>query len=330
MLRFRSLLPALCLTAIGFDAHADAHDDVRDIRRGLMPVRHELLGYTDRHEFVFRSLECADELGACHADVTTVPPNGEPVEESLLSFDCTSHDSCAVLPDEVAEEFVLAETRVLSQLPDLQGAPQVAVPSSALEALVTGPVTVTVQTRPTAEPGGHGVHTELVARAPNGAEVDIATISTFDGEVEDARLEAAYRSTDGKHVAFVVLYRPGTVCWGPYDKLAFVVVDTAKARARLANASGLVAKRNGEVALARAAFVQASELAPTQAFAWYNRAALSARFGDTHDALESLRRAVKLNKKLAVRACTETDLASIALPATKEKLLRCGAASSTE
>ena len=80
MLRLRSLLPALFLTAVGLDAHADALRDIRDIRSGSTPIRHELLGYTDRHEFVFRSLICGnDEMATCRAEITTVHPNADPV-----------------------------------------------------------------------------------------------------------------------------------------------------------------------------------------------------------------------------------------------------------
>lgn len=331
MLRLRSLLPALFLTAVGLDAHADALRDIRDIRSGSTPIRHELLGYTDRHEFVFRSLICGnDEMATCRAEITTVHPNADPVTEVLLDIngvDCSAEDAkCAALPDKVVEDFIAAEARVLGELPALQGAPEVAEPTSALEALVTGPVTVAVRTRRTVEYGIEGVRTDLVARAGNGAVVDLATISSFDDRVEYARLEAAYRSADGKHVAFVVAYGPGSPCFGPFDSLVFAVVDTTKARARLANASGLLAKREGDAALARAAFVQASELAPGYPSGWYNRAALSARFGNTHDALESLRRAVKLNKKLATRACGDADFGSITVPATRQHLLHCASA----
>src|SRR5262249_24455279 len=102
--------------------------------------------------------------------------------------------------------------------------------------------------------------------------------------------------------------------------MAFFAVDVASARGKLANASALRVDRAGDAAAALAGFRQATELAPSYAWGWYNRAALASRLAGkpgaasslAQEARDALRRAVSLDRTLARRACGDADFRHIA------------------
>lgn len=154
---------------------------------------------------------------------------------SIAEVYCAGNGApCEALPDAVAQEFIEAEKAARKKLPRVQPAVRVKAPAQALGSLATGPVTISIRSEPATRDELVGVKTDLVATSGTGATVALATISEFDDRMEYAHLDAAYRSADGKHLAVVVAYGPGRMCWGPFDSLAFAVIDVEQMRAELA------------------------------------------------------------------------------------------------
>ncbi len=325
MARTNRILLASFFVCLPGRALADARADLRDLRRGELPVRHEALGWTNDGRFAVRTLACS--LGgttACRAEVRIVGGAETEVHELLdvVEVYCDAGSPCEALPADVGVQFVHAEEAAMASLPRLTTTEPVGRLSEAFGE-VAGEATsfeTFVRAAHVEDLDVPGAIADLVVRAGR-SRVRVASLSPAHQRIEGLDLVAVHPSPDGKRLAVVTNVGPGDMCWGPFWEVSVVVVDVAHVRSRVANSLGLRRYRADDLAGALAAFSDATREDPSQAFAWFNRAAVESRGGRLADAQASLARAIALDAGMARRACRDRDFD--ALRHGRPDALRC-------
>lgn len=137
----RLLLVLLTMTSI---AHADARDDIVDIRHRRMPNRTAVFGWTDDGAFVLRRTSCVvqdlSDIPSCEVTVD-VASRGHTVSHLLFNatweIDCVEKEKpaaalgCYKIPTADAMEFIAAERELLASLgPFHAGTPTTSVLAS--------------------------------------------------------------------------------------------------------------------------------------------------------------------------------------------------------
>ena len=316
---------AACLVAAR-GARADAAQDVRDIRAGRLPVRHQWLGWDAAGHAHVRELVCSDGgTVSCRAAFLELEPRGKGKRTALLDVNevyCGNGSSCAALDKKTVGAFEAAEKRALAALPSATPTPPLADPKGVLGAVAGEPTRVEVAAFDVSKSPDDVPHlaVRLVARGKGGAFEVLATLDERVFTLDKSKLEAAYASPDGKSAVVVATTETSVMCWS-FQSLESVLVDLPQRRASLANTIGFRAWKKGDMPSALAAFTESTQHDASYALGWYNRAAVESRTGGAVAAAASFKKAVGLDPKLAARACKDRDFD--AMRAADPSLVSC-------
>ena len=295
-------------------ARADAAADVRDIRAGQLPTRHEWIGWDAAGHAHMRTLRCSTGgTDFCRAALVDLAPDGTAHETPLLDVVevyCGALGPCAALDRKTTLAFEAAESRGLAAMPATIPTPAAADPETVLGTIAGDPTRVQIDIVDRSTPAdAPNFALRLVARGKDGATETLGMLDTRIA-TGDGKVVAAYVSPDGVTAAFVVTTSTTMMCWD-FQNVRAMAVNLPRRRASLANTIGFRAWKRGDMSAALAAFSEGTRHDPGFALAWYNRAAVESRIGAVTDASASFRRAVALEPKLSTRACRDGDFASL-------------------
>jgi hypothetical protein len=307
-------------------ARADATADVKDIRAGNFPLRHEWLGWDAAGHAHVRTLVCSTGgTDSCHAALLDLAPDGTTHATKLLDVVevyCGSNGPCAALDAKTVSDFVVADKRAVAALPSLTRTTVAADPKSILGMVAGEPTRIEVASFDVATSPDDVPHlaVRVVARGKGGAFEVLGTLDERAYTVDSAAFDTAYVSPDGKSAVVVARSDTTMMCWS-FQELGAFAVNLPRRRASLANTIGFRAWKKGDMPAALAAFTEATHDDPDYALGWYNRAAVESRTGATKEAATSFRRAIGLDASLSARACKDRDLD--ALRAQEPATLTC-------
>ena len=305
-------------------AHADAAADVREIRTGALPLRHEWLGWDGAGHAHLRTLACSPGgTTSCRAAFVEVRPDAPNRLTPLLDVNevyCSKGEGCSALDRKTVLAFEAAEKKGLAALPaGLAATPAATDTAGALGPLAGEPTRVEITAFETNGDLG-ALSVQLVLRGKGGATETLAILDSYARTVEKERVVDAHVSQDGAAAVFVATIATTMMCWD-FQSLHVVGVNVPRRRASLANTIGFRAWKKGDMAAALAGFSEATQEDATFGLGWYNRAAVESRTGAVAAAAASFGKAVALDPKATARACRDADFR--ALRAADPALLRC-------
>ncbi|MCH9687810.1 MAG: hypothetical protein K0V04_40645, partial [Deltaproteobacteria bacterium] len=303
----RRLLAAALLVVLPSVASAGARQDITDLRHGRTSTRQQFHGWTASGHAVAQSLVCSEggEL-SCFASIeqsivgTTDRATMLWQSTDTLYVDPDSTDPKGPVSMAEAKAFIRTEAETLDGLGPLEPGTPIATPREAFGTI--GGESTRVYIRSTPHPVFEdSMRLYIAVQGPRGASVDLERLSNEPWTIDHERVVDANLSPDGSTVWVAMHYTDGVMCWDGED-LQFAVADRAQVRAKLANAAGLRAYREGELSEAYDRFVDATSEDPSLVWGWYNRGAVESRRGDTAAAADSLGRALALDPKKRERA----------------------------
>ena len=325
-----SFLARLACAALGLaavlaapDATADATADVRDLRAGKLPLRHEWLGWDGDGHAHLRTLACSSGgTVSCRAATVEILADAPPRKTTLLDvveLYCENRQPCTALDKKTVLAFEAAEKKAIAALPNRVVTPAAPDAKGAL-GTVAGELTRLEVTAFETANDPTVVSVQLVLRGKGGATETLAVLDPQARTLEGGRIADTFLSADGARAVVVATISTTMMCWD-FQSLHTIGVNVPRRRASLANTIGFRAWKAGDMPAALAAFAEATREDATFPLGWYNHAAVASRTGTVAEAAASFTKATALDVRAASRACRDPDFR--ALRAAEPALFRC-------
>lgn len=324
----RRFIATALLLLVPSIASADARKDITNLRHGRADSHQQFLGWNADGDAVARKLVCSEggEL-MCWASIDALNTNGTERttilwhNEASMYEEATASNPKGPIPLEEATSFIRSEKRVLERTGSLRTGSAVPDPAQAFGSIRGEPTEVYLRT--SAAPDGESLLLHIAVRGPEGASVDLEALDNSPWHVDSQEVVNARVSPDGSAVWVAMHYTDGVMCWDGED-IEFTVAARGEVRAKLANAAGLRAYRDGRLDEARELFETATSEDPSYAWGWFNRGAVQSLEGDLDAAATSLQTAIELDPSHEDRACGDDDYAALRATDAGRAMIDCG------